>query len=621
MHRTFFSFVFLVLFLFSASVVAKDKNQTLNFESMFEDINKEPWIHYQILLKNRPANNLSSENALLWYLLRKAQAENLLYFFGDFEQTVNQTLSLITPQTPAGISSLLHAYAGLIAQRNGNYKKAITSFKLAIEIAQAANLNHIYILAKQEMAYTRSLTDSYHASLIEIQEAYSQALAMDDLFLVATINETYGAIYGYMGKYEQSITYYQQALNSYRNLGYRPYEAEAIYGLATTYRYWKKYDMAIDYFKQYINKTSYTPNKEVTFFGNYGLGMTMAERGDCDTALAVIDLALTLNGQADYNAELYKRKASCYIQMNQLSNAKGALFKAKTIFDQISEIKGTSWQLETLKIEAELANALGDNLRAYQLAIDYYQQLNVIQNNNSTERLSNLQASYEVERRDAKILLLQQQSKVQTLKAEQLDQTATFRIYLLILSSALSIVVLVAFLLQKNNAKKIIAISIRDSLSGLFNRRYIFEILHKRVKALSKRNGNLSVILLDIDDFKRINDQYGHSFGDKVIQTISKICQSTLRDEDVIGRIGGEEFLCVLPRIDSENCLRIAQRMSKNIAKRPFTNENGNSFFVTVSIGISVASTENTSADELFLQADKALYNSKHSGKNQINFF
>ncbi len=614
--------LFLTLFFSGLCVCAQAESSIskLDFQKMSNEINQDPWSNYQLLLKHSPNESLS-DHQTLWYLLRKAQAENLLYFFDDFEETTNQALLLTTDKTPKEISSLLHVYAGLNYQRNAEYSKAISSLELAMQQSDKGQLSEIYYFAKLELAYTRSLMDSYQASLLEIGEAFEQAKALNNLFLQAMINETYGAVYGYMGKYKQSITYYQKALDGYKDIGYRPYEAEAIYGMASTYRYWGKYDLAITYFELYIDKVTYTPNKDATFHGNYGLGMTLAERGSCIKAIPVIDKALTLNGLADYNAELYKRKASCYLQLKQYQASRKSLELAKHIFSQIPEINGTSWQLETIKIESELENAIGNYSQAYQLMTEYHEKHTQRITDNSSERITNLRNAYEIEHRDSKISLLQQQAKVQTLQAEKQLQDSVYQRYLLIFAVVLIVVILIAFILQRRYTNKVIAISIRDSLSGLFNRRYIFQLFEDQAKSLSHKNGSLSVIILDIDDFKQINDQYGHPFGDQVIRIISKICQQTLRTEDAIGRIGGEEFLCILPRIDHQKCLRICQRMSNNVAKHVFLDERGNSFFVTISIGISNASSEIISTESLFLQADRALYHSKESGKNKVTFY
>ena len=129
------------------------------------------------------------------------------------------------------------------------------------------------------------------------------------------------------------------------------------------------------------------------------------------------------------------------------------------------------------------------------------------------------------------------------------------------------------------------------------------------------------------ENFGLSNDKYGHPFGDYVIKTIAEIGQNTLRTEDVMGRVGGEEFLCILSRIDTVQCLRIANRLLKNIAQFNFEHIDGKGqsrVQVTVSIGVS--HTEHLNGDQadlidsaaLYSQADQALYYAKSLGKNTV---
>lgn len=130
----------------------------------------------------------------------------------------------------------------------------------------------------------------------------------------------------------------------------------------------------------------------------------------------------------------------------------------------------------------------------------------------------------------------------------------------------------------------------------------------------------MSVIILDIDDFKMINDKYGHPFGDSVIKVIAELTQDTLRIDDVMGRIGGEEFLCVLPRISQNQCHEIAQRIVKNINQHTFFAKQ-KEVKVTVSVGIANATTDMCNTDSLYSQADEALYESKSLGKNRVSIY
>lgn len=589
-----------------------------------DEINQHPWQSYQTLKKfaqqyydPRKKSTLSANTQVL-LLLRRAQAENLLYFHQDLENTVKQAQQLITLKTPPYITSQFNVYAGIVAQRKGLYKKSIKLLTKAIVQATAAELPRIYIMAKGELAYTRSLSELYETSLNEIQNAYVDAFALEDRFLVATINETYGAIYGYLKEYNKSIEYYEKALESYQQLGYQAHMAEAIYGMASTYRYWQKYDLAIAKFKLYIEKVTYTPSKDIEFFGNYGLGMTYAEKGDCQHALPIIEKALALNGQIDYNAELYKRKASCFIKLGELKAAQQAIGSARQIFASIPELNGTHWQLEVNKIAARLASALGNNKQAYSLLLKYQQKYSVLQEKNSSDRLLKVRSALEIERRDMEISLLQQRAKVQNLLIDKKHQQVNIQRYLIVIVVVFIVVVLAFLIVQHKYTRKLFAISIRDSLSGLYNRKYIFEFLDEKLKLSQENQKNLAVIILDIDDFKFANDQYGHPFGDEVIKEISTICQQSHRSEDVAGRIGGEEFMCVLPNIHPRESKIIAQRILSNIADHNFLTETGELYSVTVSIGIAHINNEVSNSLDLYTQADKALYHAKQSGKNLI---
>ena len=312
-------------------------------QNMGHELNKQPWKTYQSLLSQAEQLENMTPHYKLWWLLRKAQAENLLYFFDEFERTVDQAVASVSQQTPARIIINIDIFRGLILQRQGSYQLSQTILKKALQSALENEFTYLAVKAKQELAYTRSLIEVYELSLTELQQAYVEAFALNDEFLIAKINEVYGAIYGYMHDYDKSIEYYQKALTSYQQLAYPAHEVEAIYGLAATYRYWKKYELAIEYYQRYQKAIEFSPkNIDGKFYAAYGIAMSEAEQGSCNSALASIDYAINLEGLIDYKAELYKRKAQCLITMSQLDQAKVAIEKANEIFESIPELIGNT---------------------------------------------------------------------------------------------------------------------------------------------------------------------------------------------------------------------------------------------------------------------------------------
>ena len=620
------AFITLLLFIFSLSISAEtvvDKSvQPIDLtylQGMVKEVNLKPLQSYQRLLAYEKTNTQLAPNEKLWLLVRKAQSENLLYFYPDFEKTVNLAQSLITTKTPKEIVISLNFYSSIILRRQANLIQATKLLESSLEQAKKYNFQNLAVLIKYELAYTYGINALFEMSLSDLQEGYVEAFTLKDDYLIALINEVYGAIYGYMNDYERSIEYYQKALNSYQQLGY-PYNiAETVYGMATTYRDWEKWDLAIEKYKQYGELVQYSPNKEVSFYSAYGVGMTLSAKGDCAKAIPAIDKALTFEGILDFNAELYKRKAKCLIEAKKFSQAEVELNKAEAIFASLTDLDGTSWHLEVIKIRSQLAHGKNENDIAYTLLNDYSQKYIEFILKNSTNSLLKLKKGFEIDRKNVEISLLEQQNKVHVLQVEQQQQRNIQQRYIIFIAILFIVFILVIMFIQQRNNRKVIALSVRDPLSDLFNRRYIFSYLHKIIKATDPKKGDVSVMLIDIDDFKEINDQYGHPFGDEVIRQMAKIGQETLRIEDMMGRIGGEEFLCTLPRIDTEQCLIIATRFVENVRNHIFETPDKQRVKITVSIGVTSTSETVTECNSLYIQADKALYHAKNKGKDGVS--
>jgi diguanylate cyclase (GGDEF)-like protein len=611
-----------VFFICSSVVNAMQSNDSLVLQNMEHELNQQPWKTYQKIKSQ--ANKLAdaTPNHKLWWLLRKAQAENLLDLFDEFQQTVATAQALVNEATPARITINVNIFNGIILQRQGKYQNAQNLLKKAQQAAIALKYTDLVVSARLELAYTRSLTELYESSLIDLQQAYVEAFALDNDFLVAKINEVYGAIYGYLHDYAQSIEYYQKALTSYQQLAYPAHEAEAIYGLAATYRYWQKYDLALDYYHRYQKAIDYSPNNVGgKFYALYGISMSLAGKGNCTKALFYIEQALNMAGLIDYKAELYKRQALCFIDKNKLDSATTALDNAATIFANIPELIGTRWQIEVIEIRAQLLKSKGDNEQAYLLLKQFNQREVALFNKNSSDRLLRVRGALEVERQNVEIALLQQRSKVHKLQLVQQKQDNITQTYIISFIVVLILFSLVFIYFQWRHNQKLLELSIRDPLSDLYNRRYIFNFLNKLVKGINLEKNQVSIMVIDIDDFKKVNDHYGHSFGDQVISEVAKIGQLTIRVEDIIGRVGGEEFLCVLPLINSIQCLHIAQRLVKKVHDHEFyvgnKGDKKEPVNVTVSIGISTTSVDTVNSANLYLQADKALYHAKNNGKNR----
>ncbi|MCD4670106.1 MAG: diguanylate cyclase [Actinomycetia bacterium] len=167
-------------------------------------------------------------------------------------------------------------------------------------------------------------------------------------------------------------------------------------------------------------------------------------------------------------------------------------------------------------------------------------------------------------------------------------------------------------LLEDKN-KLLKTLSITDGLTGLHNHRYIVDALSQRISESRRYGQPLSIGMFDIDYFKKINDKYGHIFGDKVLIKISSVIEETIRKVDIAGRYGGEEFLIVMPCTESSGAYTTAERIRESIERIKWDRDG---LKITISGGVCEFKDEDS--EKLIKKADKLLYKGKKSGRNRI---
>ena len=157
-----------------------------------------------------------------------------------------------------------------------------------------------------------------------------------------------------------------------------------------------------------------------------------------------------------------------------------------------------------------------------------------------------------------------------------------------------------------------------DPLTGLLNRRSFFALSEQEISRLRRQAGGLCVAMLDVDHFKSINDVYGHQAGDEVLRALAKTCAGCMRDQDILGRLGGEEFACILPETSLDQAMLAAERLRIAISAKPYTLADDRAISVTVSIGVAVLQEGDIGLDAVLLRADQALYCAKLDGRDCI---
>ena len=172
--------------------------------------------------------------------------------------------------------------------------------------------------------------------------------------------------------------------------------------------------------------------------------------------------------------------------------------------------------------------------------------------------------------------------------------------------------------LDESFHENLVSSALRDPLTKLFNRRYLLDRLDSELKFARRHNTPLSLLMLDLDHFKRINDTQGHLAGDAVLTNLATVLTKAVRNEDVVARFGGEELAIILRAIPAEPAFSLAERLRKHV-EQTVTRYDGRELRATVSIGVAgYPSTQAETIEELMEAADRALYRAKHDGRNRV---
>ena len=160
------------------------------------------------------------------------------------------------------------------------------------------------------------------------------------------------------------------------------------------------------------------------------------------------------------------------------------------------------------------------------------------------------------------------------------------------------------------------ALATTDSLTGISNRRHFFALATDEMARSKRYERPFSVLMIDIDEFKHVNDRHGHAMGDAVLRAVVQACITTLRETDIFGRFGGDEFVILLP--ETADGREQAERLRATVEQLRTPLRNGDDLSVTVSIGVTSACPDDKAVDDILGRADEAMYQAKASGRNQI---
>lgn len=294
------------------------------------------------------------------------------------------------------------------------------------------------------------------------------------------------------------------------------------------------------------------------------------------------------------------------------------LEQAKTLFEKISEQQLSQPEfLQLHLILAEYYAGQGQYDLAYLEKKSYLKKYYIYRKNKRINMIASVEELFEVKDKKANNSLLESQNNLKVRRVEQVEKEQAAQQYNFTLIISVAIVFVLLFFRQLIIRNKLIELTRTDALTGLANRSALFEHGDKMVTSFADKPEEFSVLLLDLDHFKRINDNFGHQVGDKILIVVSHLVKETMRSRDVFYRLGGEEFVALLPFADANKAKAIAMRINEKISQHDFSSLiiKGK---VTVSIGVATMKSNQLTFDDVLHGADLAMYQAKEQGRNTV---
>jgi len=255
-------------------------------------------------------------------------------------------------------------------------------------------------------------------------------------------------------------------------------------------------------------------------------------------------------------------------------------------------------------------------------ALDKYQKYMQLQieldRQRSDQQTQVLRFEYDSERTEIENDQLQKERQLKDEQLESLKAARKWQILAIVLGGVLTLVLIWFSLRQVANSRKFRQLAHTDSLTGLANRRQIERALKREMEAANQSGKPLSILMYDIDHFKVVNDIHGHSVGDVVLTNLSNFSKELLRDNDVLGRTGGEEFLAVLPNANLDQAIQVAKRLQQEVDLKQYT-EIESELNATISVGVTEFK-HGEHMDEFIRRVDEALYQAKENGRNRVEY-
>ena len=533
---------------------------------------------------------------------------------GAAQQQIGAATALLAQAQRKGLRAGVLTCQGETLETAGNNTGAETAFDAAVAVAAEANDEQMLAEALFSRGYLRALQGKYAAGMSDVRRSQQLYDRINMPQYALTVMNTIATIYNRMGDHEQAAQIYESARKQQHDAGLRRDEAVTLYNLGKARQKMGEWDAARASFSGCLalsRELNYTRGEAYALLGLASVDNATADpKGALDKLQRAADLE-RLTPNARQSAQIQLARGTALRQLQRGTDALSALEQSEAIFKQADSLEELSTTYDEL---ATVHAQMGEWRNAYLYRGEAKVTSEKLLHSQLDQRFATLKVEFDTANTEKANALLMSQNATDQKALAQERRANTLQTIVIVLSLLLLGLLTIMVLRQRRGARYMHALAMTDELTGAPNRRAVLT----RLEALLQRGEApaCSILLIDIDHFKSINDRHGHPAGDETLRLLTIKLSAELAEPAFLGRLGGEEFIVVLPDTDVHAAYRIADQIRAKIPSIDLAPSLGERR-ITVSIGVTTASAADTLATVL-RRADVALYEAKHAGRNCV---
>lgn len=635
------SFILLIFFVFvmktGLAAAISDQNEGLvGFEDAVIRIEKlidsnVPSAQVELEKYHNRFNDLSLKQQITYLHL----LTDIYILQGQFQlakKTATDGLSLtLKLSSPSLLISELLYNRGFSYESMGEIALATKDYESGLELAKSLHDNVLTATGLVNLGAIYYLTDRYENSLIVLNDAYNIAKQTNDEELKGSVNSELGILYAYLDRNKQAMVYYQQSYQHYKNANKTILSLNSLVNIGLNHLAEKEYELAINAYKKIIKESNGFALNQIMYSTYSGLSWANLKKENPNPELSYQYLLLTkqyMESIEQYDIELQYHVDEAFIlfELERFDEVKESIARVEKILAAQVPLGHLKMQthISIINLKSKTYSKLGHYQQAYELQENRLALTKMLRDEKFTQSVAEVRIALEAKEEDLQKKILKNEEALQQislLEAEKKqEQQKNYLFYIAVVA------LIFAWLLVKliQGQHRLYKASSRDMLTGISNRRALMRKGKKLLHQAKIKKTAFSVIMIDLDYFKNINDQFGHRVGDLVLKKVVELGETFMRKTDVFGRFGGEEFIAFLPNTSTEQANIIAERFRKSVEEYAWQQGDmlPESYVLTISLGIanSADSSDKSSLEltTLINKADGLLYQAKEQGRNKV---